>query len=130
MTTGNFGTAINCMDGRVQCPVKHWLKENSGVDYVDMITEPGADKLMAEGSLSQREAIRAKVMISVSHHKSGVVAVVGHHDCAGNPVAKEEHLRHIRKAMDTVKSWNLGVRVLGLWVDDKWEVEPLAGSGD
>jgi hypothetical protein len=69
-------------------------------------------------------------MISVNHHKSGVVAVVGHHDCAGNPVGKEEHVRHIRKAMDTVKSWNLGVRVLGLWVNDKWEVEPLTGSGD
>jgi carbonic anhydrase len=130
MATGSFATAINCMDGRVQCPVKHWLKDNTGAEYVDMITEPGADKLMADGSLSQREAVRAKVLTSVNYHKSGSVAVVGHHDCAGNPVAKEEHLKHIRKAMAAVTSWNLGVRVFGLWVNEKWEVEPLPESGD
>ena len=129
MATGSFATAINCMDGRVQDPVSRWLKDNTGARYVDMITEPGADKLMADGSLSQREAIRAKVMISVNVHQSRTVAVVGHHDCAGNPVAKEEHLKHIRKAMATVMSWNLGVRVLGLWVNERWQVEPLLEAG-
>jgi len=129
MATGSFATAINCMDGRVQSPVKHWLKDNTGAEYVDMITEPGADKLVADGSLSQREAIRAKVLISVNNHKSGCIAIVGHHDCAGNPVSKQEHLKHIRKAIATVTSWNLGVRVLGLWVNDKWVVEPLTESG-
>jgi len=129
MATGSFATAINCMDGRVQDPVSRWLKDNTGARYVDMITEPGADKLMADGSLSQREAIRAKVMISVNVHQSRTVAVVGHHDCAGNPVAKEEHLEHIRKAMATVMSWNLGVRVLGLWVNERWQVEPLLEAG-
>jgi carbonic anhydrase len=129
MATGSFTTAINCMDGRVQDPVSRWLKDNTGARYVDMITEPGADKLMADGSLSQREAIRAKVMISVNAHQSRTVAVVGHHDCAGNPVARDEHLKHIRKAMVTATSWNLGVRVLGLWVNEKWEVEPLPETG-
>jgi carbonic anhydrase len=125
MATGTFATAINCMDGRVQGQVADWLKDNTGADYVDMITEPGADKLMAAGSLSQREALRAKVLISVNNHKSSCVAVIGHHDCAGNPVAKEEHLKHIRKAVETVRGWNLPVRILGLWVNEQWEVEPV-----
>lgn len=125
MATGKFATAINCMDGRVQRPVIHWLGKNTGADYVDMITEPGADKLMADGSLSQREAIRAKVLISVNQHKSGCVAIIGHYDCAGNPVTKEEHLKHIRKAVETVRGWNLPVRILGLWVNEQWEVEPV-----
>ncbi len=28
MSQGTFGTAINCMDGRVQEPVARWLKEH------------------------------------------------------------------------------------------------------
>jgi carbonic anhydrase len=129
MSNATFATAINCIDGRVQCPVKHWMKENLGIEYVDMVTEPGPDEVMAEGSLMLREAIRRKVMISVNAHKSTVVAVVGHHDCAGNPLAKEDHLRQVRKGADTVRTWNVPVRVLGLWVNDKWEVEVVSDTG-
>ncbi len=38
---GKFVTAINCMDGRVQIPVIEYLKNNYGINYVDMITAPG-----------------------------------------------------------------------------------------
>ncbi len=44
-----FGTVLNCIDGRVQIPVTNWLKENFDVDYVDLITEPGIDKVLSEG---------------------------------------------------------------------------------
>jgi Putative carbonic anhydrase len=37
MGEGKFGTAINCMDGRVQEPVINWMKVRYGLDYVDMI---------------------------------------------------------------------------------------------
>jgi hypothetical protein len=52
------GTAINCIDGRVQEPVAAWLKERYHLDYVDMITEPGADKVLATGSPEALTAIR------------------------------------------------------------------------
>lgn len=39
-----FGTALNCIDGRAQILVISWVKESFGVDYVDMIIEPGMDK--------------------------------------------------------------------------------------
>jgi carbonic anhydrase len=106
--------------------VKHWLKDNLKVDYVDVITEPGMDKLMAEGSLSAREAIRQKVMISVNVHDSHAIAVVGHDDCAGNPVSQEAHLKQIRRGVDAVKTWVRGIEVLGLWVNENWEVEKVA----
>jgi len=44
-----FATAINCMDGRCQLPVIEWMKKRYGVEYVDMITEPGPDGVLAEG---------------------------------------------------------------------------------
>lgn len=111
------------MDGRVQLPVIEWLRANLDVDYVDMVTEPGPDRLLTEGLPPAVESIRNRVLISVNVHKSGTVALVAHDDCAGNPVSKDEHLRMVRKGMETVRSWNLLVRVIGLWVSDRWEVE-------
>ena len=45
-----FACAINCMDGRVQDAVKNYMKENYGVDYVDLVTEPGPNKILAENA--------------------------------------------------------------------------------
>ncbi len=45
---GIFATAINCMDGRVQIPAIEWLKRRHQIDYVDMITEPGPNKILSE----------------------------------------------------------------------------------
>ena len=121
-----FATAINCIDGRTQIPVIRYMKENYGVDFVDMITEPGVDKLISEGKdNSVLSAIRKKVGISVEKHSSCVIAVVGHHDCAGNPVSDEEHIKHISNAVDVVKSWWSDVKVVGLWINSRWEVEKI-----
>jgi carbonic anhydrase len=120
---GTFGTVITCMDGRVQEPVAQWLKQRLNLNFVDTITEPGVDKLMAEGSHEQQEGVRAKVLISTNAHGSRVVAVVGHADCAGNPVSKEKHLEQIRQAVATVQSWGLNISVLGLWITEPWTVE-------
>ncbi len=46
---GRFGLAICCIDGRIQEPVASWLKEKYLLDYVDMVTEAGADRVLAEG---------------------------------------------------------------------------------
>jgi hypothetical protein len=43
-----FVMAINCMDGRTQLPIIEWLKKEYGATYVDMITEPGPNKIPAE----------------------------------------------------------------------------------
>ncbi len=123
MVNYKFGTAINCIDGRVQLPVAKWLKENYSVDYVDMVTEPGPDKVLAEGILDKIEALKTKVLISIKAHNSNIIVIAGHHDCAGNPVAREVHEEQIRKSIEVIKSWNLGVRVIGAWVNYKWIVE-------
>lgn len=129
MTNKGFATAINCMDGRVQIPVIEWLKKQYGVDYVDMITEPGPERLLAEDK-DQRstESIRKRLEISVTRHNSNLVAIVGHQDCAGNPADKETQLKQISSAIGVVESWNFKVQIIGLWVGQR-KVKYSVNSG-
>ena len=126
MSEKTFATAINCMDGRVQLPVTAFLKRKYGVDYVDMITEPGPNGILAANKdQSIIDSIKKRVGISTTKHGSKYIAIAGHHDCAGNPVDKDTHLAHIRSAIKTVKSWEVKAEVIGLWVDDKWKVSEV-----
>lgn len=113
-----FATALNCIDGRVQIPIIKWLKENFDVDYVDLITEPGMDKVLSQGHWLEIQRLRENVIVSIRAHNSNVVAVIGHYDCAANPVSDCKHFRDIVASTYTVKSWGLPVTVVGLWVDE------------
>ncbi|MEE9558393.1 MAG: carbonic anhydrase [Candidatus Brocadiales bacterium] len=122
---GTFCTAINCMDGRVQRPVFDYMNNLCDTAYVDMITAPGPDGIVAkEGAMYKH--IQSEVAISVEKHASNVVAIVGHYDCAGNPVSKEKHWEDIRDSVSQIQSWSLPIKVIGLWVNENWEVEPVA----
>lgn len=123
MPEGTFATAITCMDGRVQRPVQLWAKEHFGVDYIDTITEPGVDLLLTEHLIWQDDKIKGRVDISINRHGSRQIVLVGHHDCAGNPVSEEEHREMIKKSVETILSWNFGVRVVGLWISESWQPE-------
>ena len=125
MAEGNFGTAINCIDGRAQGPVSQWVKDNKGIDYVDTVTEPGADKALLDNP-DRIEQLRVKVNISIKAHGSTVIAIAGHHDCAGNPVSESEHKDQIKKSVEIIKSWDFPVEVFGLWVNPQWEIEQVA----
>jgi len=127
MSKARFAGAVNCMDGRVQEPVIRYLKERYGVDYVDMITEPGPDGILAAGNdPAKLSSVEARVRISVTKHRSEVIAVVGHFDCAGNPVAEAAHLEQIGKAVRWLRSLDLGIAAVGLWVGEDWRVRPAA----
>jgi hypothetical protein len=124
MHKGRFGTAINCMDGRVQLPAANWLKEKYSLDYIDTITEPGPDKMLTQGKPEQVESIKSRVLISVNAHGSETIFVAAHHDCAGNPVSKEEHIKQVKECVKIVRSWELPVKhVIGAWINDHWSVE-------
>jgi len=123
MPKGRFGTAILCIDGRIQQPVADWLKAHYYLDYVDMITTPGSDRVLVEGPAELIEHLRASAQTSISRHESSVLAVAGHHNCAGNPVPREEHVEQIRKALQVVRFWNLPVTLVGLWVGESGDVE-------
>ena len=121
-----FACAINCMDGRVQDAVKNYMQKNYGVDYVDMVTEPGPNKILADDSNEEIvENIKKRVEISVHHHDSKVVAIVGHFGCAGNPTEREEQIEHLRQAKKTVELFRFPVEIVLLWVDGDWQTVEL-----
>ena len=118
------------MDGRVQVPVIDWLKKHYDLDYVDTVTEPGPELVLAQNSDNFTiQSIKRKVEISVSRHNSNLIAVAGHMDCAGNPADSRTKQEQITKAIRTVKSWKYGVRVIGLFVDEDWKVRQIE-TGD
>ena len=129
MPEPTFGTAITCMDGRIQLPVLKWMHQHMAVDYTDLVTEPGADKALATWQITKMLAIKERVTVSVQRHGSHIIAVVGHHDCAAAPGSSEEHHRQIEQAVRMVQTWSLGVKVIGLWVNEKWEVEVVVDDG-
>lgn len=126
MASGRFGTAINCMDGRVQLPLLLWMLERYHLDYVDMITEPGPEGILVSGRADRLNSIKSKVMVSLNAHGSDLIVVAGHHDCAGNPVTRDEHCSQVRKGLEVIRSWNLPAsRIVGVWINENWAVEVL-----
>lgn len=122
---GQFATAILCIDGRAHPPVRAWMRERLGVSYIDRLTIPGPDRLLADGSDDDLAGLRAQAAISLSAHGSRVIVVAGHHDCAGNPVDEATHRAQIRRAVERVAGWGWPVRVIGLWIDRRWQAEYL-----
>ncbi|NOX66311.1 MAG: hypothetical protein GXO85_11125 [Chlorobi bacterium] len=121
-----FCTAISCMDGRIQLPVIRYLQKRFNSEYVDMITEAGINKVLAEEiNTSQIHSIINRVKISVDIHKSKSIAIIGHHDCARNPIPKKEQVIQIKKAMDFLKQNYNNCEIIGLWVDENWEVNEI-----
>lgn len=121
-----FGTAINCIDGRTQEPVIDFMKQKYGIDGVDMVTFPGVDGVISSlGNFNTIALIRNAVSISIEKHGSRIIAVVGHFDCAGNPGNREHHYAHIRKAVQQVSSWNFDAKIVGFYVNDKWQIEEV-----
>lgn len=58
-----FGCALDCMDGRTTDAVTEYIRERYGVDWVDSITEPGINGILARNTdTSVIEKIKEKVI--------------------------------------------------------------------
>jgi hypothetical protein len=114
------------MDGRVQGPVIAYLSERFDGAYVDDITEAGPVGVLASdpGSSCSAEIYR-KIDVSVNAHGSRVIAVVAHHDCAGNPKPREAQLEDLRVSIEVLKRRYPDLQVIPLWVGEDWQVEEV-----
>ena len=122
-----FCTAINCMDGRVQLPVIQYLQKRFNVDFVDSVTEAGPNLILSEArNNSSVQSILSRVNISVGHHDSVGIAVVGHHGCTANPAVRDEQVVHIQNAVRLLRQEYKNVEVTGLWVDSRWDVHEVS----
>ena len=121
-----FFTAINCMDGRVQLPVIKYLQKRFNIEYVDSITEAGPNLILAEmQDTSNVKSILKRLKISVEKHDSMGIAIIGHADCAGNPVADDIQKIHIKKSLGFIRQQYEKMEVIGLWVDQNWKVHEV-----
>lgn len=131
VATGTFATAINCMDGRTQLPVISFLRRRCGVDFVDSITEPGPNGILAKcEDRAAVESIKRRVDISTTRHGSGQIAIVGHHDCAGNPTDRETQISQLLAAAKTIRSWGFRGEIVRLWIDEAWQVHEVGNDED
>ena len=114
------------MDGRIQESLIRYLKETYGAKYVDSITEPGPCKILAEQEDTLCiDSIYKRLNISVNHHKSRLIAISGHYDCAGNPVGEAEQRAQVKTSIEYIKSIYNDCDVIGLWIDENWKVHTV-----
>jgi carbonic anhydrase len=119
------------MDGRVQTPVTSYLKKRFNVQYVDMITEPGVNRILSGQDKPELvESILGRLKISVQHHNSHGIAIIGHHDCAGNNASKEKQILQLEEAGQFVSGKYSDIEVITFWVDEFWKVHELSAGKD
>ena len=107
-------------------PIITYLKQRFKSDYVDSITEPGPNRILTEQKPAHSvHSVMDRLKISTQNHHSNQIAIVGHADCAGNPVSKEEQLGHLKKAVEFIKEKYPQTETIALWIDEKLEVTEL-----
>jgi len=119
-----FGSALNCMDGRVQRKVSDYLAATFGVRYIDTLTAPGIVQHVAEPT-SRTDEIRKDLRISVEKHGSTHIGIAAHADCAGNDVSDTQQRLQVAAAITSLSETFPEAQVVGLWVNDRWIVERI-----
>jgi hypothetical protein len=117
-----FATAIACIDGRIHAPLSTWVRRHLGVDHMDLVTEPGADRVCARGDDRHLRAILDRVEISAVAHASSTIVIAGHADCAAHPVDPDRHHADIRLSLRRLRPQAVGKTLIGVWVDEHGEV--------
>lgn len=134
-----YGTGIGCMDGNVQGALRKWTKRNRGVKWVDLITQPGINKVLAENTNTPIiENISDLLRLSIFKHRSRTVVIAAHHSCLGNPVDKETQLLDLEKAekrirgmIDSFPLYEIGINFKDitidcLWINEQWMPENVS----
>lgn len=120
---------MSCIDGRVHLPLITWMRETLSVDFVDLVTHPGVDGFVVQEPELAARVLRPSIEISVQRHASPVLALVGHHECAANPGSADQHREHLLQGLRVLQTWNLGVKLIALWVNADWQIDVLRTRG-
>ncbi|MDX1469465.1 MAG: carbonic anhydrase [Acidimicrobiia bacterium] len=119
---GEFATVLNCMDGRVQRQVADYLANSFEARYIDTITTAGTVRHLATDT-DQTITLLANLAVSLDKHGSSQIAVVAHHDCAGNPIADNAQIEQLGEAIGRIRDNYPELEVIALWVDTNWAIE-------
>lgn len=122
---GTFAAAVTCIDGRTHEPLTRWVREQLGVDHVDLVTQPGADRTLSSCPRLVCDQIDERLRVSVAAHAPSAVVIAGHADCAANPATEAEQRRQVLEGVREVERWGLDLPVLGVWIDEEGSVSPV-----
>jgi hypothetical protein len=112
------------MDGRVQEPIIQFLKNRYNVSYVDCITEVSPCRILSDDSNEKAiKLIVSKIAISLHHHRSRLIALSGHHDCAGNQSDRIRQIEQMHKGKHLLNEHFPDVDIICLWVNQDWQIE-------
>ncbi|MBO4205322.1 carbonic anhydrase [Micromonospora echinofusca] len=134
-----FATILTCIDGRIQGPVAEWVKQHLDVEYLDTITEPGPEAVLATTDERDLAVLLGKVQVSQRAHGSGTLVIAAHADCAGNPVSHGERHSQLRQSLARVADRLPGTRILAIhagrcgehcWAPELVAEVPSAPAGD
>jgi hypothetical protein len=125
----SFCTAISCIDGRIQLPVIDYLQNRFGVDYVDNVTEAGPVGILARDYESKDAvSIYKRIEISIEAHASIGIAIIAHHDCAGNSIPDSEQIQQIYKCLKILSKRFSQIEIVGLWLDKDWTIQEFTST--
>lgn len=127
----SFATVITCIDGRIQESAAKWAKKEFEVEFVDMITWPGAECVLA-GTGDEIIALRKNINKRLTNHASPFIIIAGHDHCTYNNVLKDEKVKQLQTAIKVVQSWKLeGVKsVRGIYIEERWIPEEIELPAD
>ena len=90
------------------------------------VCEPGPCKVLAEHTDEALIAsLKTRLDVSVKKHGSRLVFISGHYDCARNPGDQETQEAQVFESMKWVKQEYSEVEIVGLWIDENWQVSIL-----
>lgn len=120
-----FATTLTCIDGRIQRPVSDFLTTRFGAAHIDKVTRAGMVKHLTASYDSATNLIIEDLETSVKGHGSTQIALVAHHDCAGNPITDEEQRSQLTEAVAHFRRRYPGHEVIGMWLGENWAIEVI-----
>ncbi|MHC4097781.1 MAG: carbonic anhydrase, partial [Planctomycetota bacterium] len=76
----------------------------------------------------QAKSILRRTDISIKKHKSTGIAVIAHHDCAGNPVDDQRQISQLTPAVNFLAEHYPNVEITGLWLDSNFQVKQICST--
>ena len=118
----SFASALSCIDGRIQRPVNDYLRSHFGAEYIDTVTRAGIIKHLTASYDSATSAIVNDLEASIRAHGSTQIALVAHHECAGNPEDDDTQMAQLSEAVEHFRRRYPDSDVIGLWLGEGWAI--------
>lgn len=113
------------MDGRIQTRTIDQVMTRFGVRWVDNITATGVVQHLDGAVDTVGEGLLQSLSVSIRAHGITQVAIVAHHDCAGNPVSDEKQREQLARAVPTLGARFPDLEVVALFFDPRHGFEKV-----